>query len=133
MGCKGICIRYKADRPKSGLRYIPGQKRCQICAIFINWQEGLLCHCCRSRLWGSPRKSKKRKVFRLWHTKNHSLNLLLPTSVLYHEVMVIMNYIINKFLIKLLNIILDIYLYYNLSRKNICKPPAIAIYHLLLH
>jgi hypothetical protein len=60
MGCKGICIRYKADRPKSGLRYIPGQKLCQICAIFINWQEGLLCPCCRSRLRGSPRKSKNK-------------------------------------------------------------------------
>lgn len=60
MGCKGICIRYKADRSKSGLRYISGQKRCQICAIFLNWQEGLLCPFCRSRLRGSPRKSKNK-------------------------------------------------------------------------
>ena len=60
MGCKGICIRYKGDRLKSGLCYILGQKRCQICAIFIYWQEGLLCLCCRSRLRGSPRKSKNK-------------------------------------------------------------------------
>jgi hypothetical protein len=59
MGCKGICIRYKADRPKSGMRYILGQKRCQICAIYLNWQ-GLWCPCCKCRLRGRPKKSKNK-------------------------------------------------------------------------
>jgi hypothetical protein len=58
MGCKGICIRYKADRPKSGIRYMSGQKRCQICEIYLNWQ-GLWCPCCRCRLRGKPKKGQK--------------------------------------------------------------------------
>jgi hypothetical protein len=41
MTCKGICIRHKAQKPSgtSG-RYTSGQKRCQICEIFIKW-DGL--------------------------------------------------------------------------------------------
>ena len=34
MGCKGICMHYKASRPQSGGRYITGQKRCQTCDIY---------------------------------------------------------------------------------------------------
>ena len=48
MTCKGICIHHKA----SG-RYICGQKRCQICEIFIKC-NGVWCPCygykLRSRL-----------------------------------------------------------------------------------
>jgi hypothetical protein len=57
MGYKGICGRYKADRPKSDMRYISGQKRCQICEVSINWQS-LWCPCCGYRLRVGPRKSK---------------------------------------------------------------------------
>jgi hypothetical protein len=39
MTCKGICIRQKASRPASnGDRYSTGQKRCQVCEIFLKWE-----------------------------------------------------------------------------------------------
>lgn len=38
-----ICERHRALRPADGSgRYSAGQKRCQICEIFINWDE-LMC------------------------------------------------------------------------------------------
>ena len=61
MGCKRICIRYKADRPRSKMRYISGQKRCQNCEVFINWQ-GSWCPCCGIKLRSSPRRNKKDKL-----------------------------------------------------------------------
>jgi len=54
MTCKGICSRHKAPRPVSGNRYSTGQKRCQVCEIFINW-DGLWCPCCGYRLRMRPR------------------------------------------------------------------------------
>jgi hypothetical protein len=60
MPCKGICARHKALKPRSGQRYIIGQKRCQVCQIFIKW-EGLWCPCCGYRLRTRPR-SRKYKV-----------------------------------------------------------------------
>jgi hypothetical protein len=35
MTCKGICVRYKAQKPVGTGRYASGQRRCQICEIFI--------------------------------------------------------------------------------------------------
>lgn len=53
--CKGICTRHKAPRPaSSGNRYSTGQKRCQVCEIFLKW-DGLWCPCCGYRLRMSPR------------------------------------------------------------------------------
>jgi hypothetical protein len=49
MTCKGICIRHKAQKPVGFGRYANGQKRCQICEIFIKW-DGLWCPCCGYRL-----------------------------------------------------------------------------------
>jgi hypothetical protein len=44
--CKGICIKYIAQKPPPTIRrYTAGQKRCQICAIFIKWDR-LRCPCC---------------------------------------------------------------------------------------
>ena len=57
MTCKGICIRHKAQKPVGSGRYASGQKRCQICEIFIKW-DGLWCPCCGYRLRTKPRKSK---------------------------------------------------------------------------
>ena len=34
MTCKGICVRYKAQKPVGTGRYASGQRRCQICEIF---------------------------------------------------------------------------------------------------
>lgn len=56
-GCKGICTRYKAPKPVKMGRYAAGQKRCQICEIFIS-VDGLWCPCCGYRLRGKPRSSK---------------------------------------------------------------------------
>ena len=41
MTCKGIRIRHKAIRPieSNGNRYSTGQKRCQVCEIFIKWDD----------------------------------------------------------------------------------------------
>ena len=57
MVCKGICSRHKAMRPSTGMRYLIGQKRCQVCQIFITWQ-GFFCPCCGYRLRTKPRNKK---------------------------------------------------------------------------
>ena len=54
MTCKGICIRYKATKPAKGGRYSNGQRRCQMCEEFLDW-EGLWCPCCGYRLRSHPR------------------------------------------------------------------------------
>jgi hypothetical protein len=56
MACKDICLRYKAPRPIGTGRYFSGQKRCQVCNIFIIWDE-LWCPCCRFRLRTKPHNS----------------------------------------------------------------------------
>jgi predicted amidophosphoribosyltransferase len=55
--CKGICVRHKAMKPVGIGRYSTGQKRCQICEIFLKW-DGLWCPCCGYRLRTRPRNSK---------------------------------------------------------------------------
>ena len=57
MTCKGICIRHKAQKPVGMGRYSMGQKRCQICELFIRW-DGLWCPCCGYRLRTKPRNLK---------------------------------------------------------------------------
>jgi hypothetical protein len=57
MTCKGICIRHKAQKPVGVGRYAIGQKRCQVCEIFIRW-DGLWCPCCGYRLRTKPRNLK---------------------------------------------------------------------------
>jgi hypothetical protein len=49
MPCKGICIRHKVSN-----RYVNGQKRCQVCELFIKW-DGLWCPCCGYKLRTRPR------------------------------------------------------------------------------
>ncbi len=53
--CKGVCIRYKAKKPKEG-RYASGQKRCNLCNVFMNW-AGFACPCCGAKLRLRPRNS----------------------------------------------------------------------------
>ena len=64
MTCKGICVRYKAQKPVGTGRYASGQRRCQICEIFIKW-EGLWCPCCGYRLRTKPRNLKYKAKLRL--------------------------------------------------------------------
>ena len=63
MVCKGICIRHKAIKPSGGGRYATGQKRCQICEIFIKWNDNF-CPCCGYRLRGKPRNLKYKEKLR---------------------------------------------------------------------
>jgi hypothetical protein len=64
MSCKGICIRHKASGPISYGRYAAGQKRCQICEIFIKW-DGIFCPCCGCRLRIGPRLFKHKAKLRI--------------------------------------------------------------------
>ena len=62
MTCKGICHRYKAPKRNGNSRYVIGQKRCNSCAIFVEW-DGIFCPCCRLKLRVTPRNKKwKEKV-----------------------------------------------------------------------
>ena len=64
MVCKGICQQHKALRPANGSgggrRYSAGQKRCQICELFIKW-DGLWCPCCGCRLRTKPKNTADRR------------------------------------------------------------------------
>lgn len=58
MVCKNLCLRLQALKPRDGSgRYRNGQKRCQVCEIFIN-HDGLWCPCCGYRLRSKPRNKK---------------------------------------------------------------------------
>ncbi len=63
MSCKGTCDKYKANKPVGIGRYASGQRRCQICEIFIKW-EGLWCPCCGYRLRTKPRNLKYKAKLR---------------------------------------------------------------------
>ena len=64
MTCKGICIRHKAQKPVGSGRYATGQKRCQICEIFIKW-DGIFCPCCGCRLRIGPRLFRDKAKLRI--------------------------------------------------------------------
>ena len=78
MTCKGICIRHKAQKPVGSGRYASGQKRCQICEIFIKW-DGLWCPCCGYRLRTKPRNLKYKAKLRA-KTKNKT-NKIIETHI----------------------------------------------------
>ena len=59
MVCKGICAHHKAVG-----RYATGNKRCQICEIFVSW-DGAFCPCCGSRLRVGPRLFKHKEKLRM--------------------------------------------------------------------
>ncbi|MGB6532199.1 MAG: hypothetical protein WBF33_29185, partial [Candidatus Nitrosopolaris sp.] len=44
-------------KPVSLGRYATGQKRCQVCEVFLEW-DGLFCPCCGNRLRTKPRNMK---------------------------------------------------------------------------
>ena len=62
MACKGICVRHRAPKPILSGRYISGQKRCQLCEVFIIW-DMIWCPCCGSRLRTKPRNSAYKEKF----------------------------------------------------------------------
>ncbi|HEY3094695.1 MAG TPA: hypothetical protein VGJ42_02935, partial [Nitrososphaera sp.] len=60
-------------------RYASGQKRCQICEIFIKW-DGLWCPCCGYRLRTKPRNLKYKAKLRA-KTKIQQMNRMVDLSV----------------------------------------------------
>jgi len=68
MTCKGICVQYKSNKPIQGGRYKLGQKRCQICEIYIK-VDGLWCPCCGYRLRTRPRNRKYKIKLRVEEAK----------------------------------------------------------------
>jgi len=60
MVCKGVCNQYKAKWGAQQYRYASGQKRCNVCEIFVQW-DGRQCPCCGMRLRTRPRLSKYRQ------------------------------------------------------------------------
>jgi len=82
MTCKGICVRYQARKPIDVGRYASGQKRCQICEIFINW-DGKWCPCCGYRLRQKPRNLKyKEKLKNADHKSGDTVKIFKKWSVL---------------------------------------------------
>jgi hypothetical protein len=69
MACKGICVRHRAPRPIGSGRYFSGQKRCQVCNIFILWKE-LWCPCCGSKLRTKSRNSSGKQTLTRIRTKH---------------------------------------------------------------
>jgi hypothetical protein len=87
MTCKGICTRYKAQKPVGTGRYASGQKRCQICEIFIKW-EGLWCPCCGYRLRTKPRNLKYKAKLRARVEADSQLESTLAKPVEIEEIVV---------------------------------------------
>lgn len=63
MGCKSICLKYKAKGSFIGGRYKFGQRRCQVCDLFIKY-DGIWCPCCGYKLRSKPRNKKYKQKFR---------------------------------------------------------------------
>ena len=80
MTCKGICIRHKAQKPVGSGRYASGQKRCQICEIFIKW-DGLWCPCCGYRLRTKPRNLKYKAKLRAKNKRLEPLEAALVVTL----------------------------------------------------
>ena len=60
--CIGKCKEYKALKPSQIGRYAAGQKRCNYCEVFVEY-DGLTCPCCNRQLRCLPRSRKgKEKV-----------------------------------------------------------------------
>ena len=73
-------MRYKVGKPslRQG-RYATGQKRCQICEIFIQW-DGLVCPCCRYRLRLRPRNMKSK--IRILNSRSRQVNSKGPAVLI---------------------------------------------------
>ena len=84
MTCKGICIRHKARKPVGSGRYAIGQKRCQICELFIEW-DGLWCPCCGYRLRTRPRNLKYKAKLRA-RKKSQDTTKLVHQQPVIHQI-----------------------------------------------
>jgi len=64
MTCKGVCTKYKTNKPFGGNRYEIGQKMCSICGIFVMW-DGKHCPYCNYTLRTKPKGTKTRHQLRM--------------------------------------------------------------------
>jgi hypothetical protein len=76
-------MRHKAIKPTGIGRYSSGQKRCQICEIFLNW-SGLWCPCCGYRLRTRPRNVKFKAELRAFMELN-GIELPAPKQQSNHQ------------------------------------------------
>jgi hypothetical protein len=60
--CNGLCTKYKAQKPVEMGRYAAGQKRCNYCEVFVNF-NGLCCPCCGRQLRCLPRSRKGKEKY----------------------------------------------------------------------
>jgi hypothetical protein len=60
--CRGTCEQYRAQKPYEIGRYAAGQKRCNYCEVFVNW-DGLSCPCCNRQLRCLPRSRKGKEKY----------------------------------------------------------------------
>ena len=60
--CIGKCKQYKAQKPNQIGRYASGQKRCNYCEIFVEYQ-GICCPCCNRQLRCLPRSRKGKEKY----------------------------------------------------------------------
>ncbi len=54
--------KYKALKPTGIGRYAAGQKRCNYCMIFLNY-DGIACPCCNRQLRCLPRSRKGKETY----------------------------------------------------------------------
>jgi hypothetical protein len=67
--CVRTCFKYKARKPFHIGRYAVGQKRCQNCEIFVEW-DGVSCPCCGRQLRTLPRSKKGKEKYLLQRSEN---------------------------------------------------------------
>ena len=60
--CIGKCKNYKAHKPIEIGRYAAGQKRCNYCEIFLEY-DGICCPCCKRQLRCLPRSRKGKEKY----------------------------------------------------------------------
>jgi hypothetical protein len=78
-----ICHHHKAQE-RSGGKYANGQKRCQVCQIYMKC-DGLRCPCCKSKLRTKSRNSAFKK--RLADAKKYQgpKNKIQPSIPVIHK------------------------------------------------
>jgi hypothetical protein len=60
LSCDDRCTRHKAQIPLRSNRYSTGQKHCQVCETFIEW-DGIFCPCCGHKL-RTRRRNRECKI-----------------------------------------------------------------------
>ena len=85
--CKKICLQYTAKKPTNSGRYDAGQKRCQICEIYITVEgtkdeKGIYCKCCNYRVRGKPRNRIYKEILRNRQNSTENSDLSVDSPIL---------------------------------------------------